>query len=125
MVIRIDCADRRVLLCGDIQREAIEELLASHDASSLRADISELPHHGSYIAAADQFMRLVRPAVVMQSTGWQRWRRDEWVPALATTDRLVTARDGAGRVSIDHNGKIEVARHIEQAIATTMAAKEH
>jgi hypothetical protein len=61
----------------------------------------------------------------MQSTGWQRWRRDEWADALAATDRLVTARDGAGRVSIDHNGKIEVARHIEQAIATTRAAKEH
>lgn len=119
MVIRIECAERRVLLCGDIQREAIEELLVNHDASALRADIAELPHHGSYIEAADQFMRLVRPAVVMQSTGWQRWRRDEWAQALANTDRLVTARDGAARVSIDHSGKIEVARYLEQNVQAT------
>ncbi len=111
MVIRIEAADRRVLLCGDIQRRAITALLET--GSDLHADVLELPHHGSYHDLAETFVRSVDPSVVMQSTGWSRWRRDRWADALMGSTRLVTARDGACWVEIDDQGAISVGRFLD------------
>lgn len=116
MVIRIEYGERRVLLCGDIQREAIEQILADHDGDSLRADVMELPHHGSYIPAAVQFVQSVKPDVVMQSTGWARWQRDRWGDAMTGVHRLVTARDGACWVEIHHNGTLTTGTYLDHPL---------
>lgn len=112
MVIRIEVADRRVLLTGDIQREAITMLLDSATDGALRADVLELPHHGSYHEKAEAFVERVGPAVIMQSTGWARYERDQWSEALegASIERLITARDGACTVEIDGRGVITTRR---------------
>lgn len=108
MVIRIEAAGRRVLLCGDIQRRATEALLQG--GVDLGADVMELPHHGSHHERAETFVRTVDPRVVLQSTGWSRWRRDRWADVLTGATRLVTARDGACWVEIDDGGAISLGR---------------
>jgi len=113
MVIRVEAAGRRVLLCGDIQREAIEALLGGpHD---LAADVCELPHHGGHHEAAEALIARVGPEVVMVSVGPSRWRTTggRWAEALRGVEQLVTARDGACRVEIDRAGRIEVGRFRE------------
>ena len=114
MVLRISAGDRRALLCGDIQAEAMAMLMRSD--ADLHSDIAELPHHGSYHDAAIAFIERVDPSVVMQSTGWIRWQRDRWASELTGVERLVTVRDGACSVSIARNGEISVQRFLPQGV---------
>jgi len=108
MVIRIETAGRRILLTGDVQREAMAMLL--DDDAALRADVMELPHHGSFHELAVDFVERVDPAVALQSTGWTRFSRDRWAGPLAGAERLVTARDGACWVEIAEDGRITAGR---------------
>jgi len=113
MVIRIDVVGRSVLLCGDIQRAAIDAL-----GQLPAADIVELPHHGSLDTRAEAFVAGLDPSVVLQSTGRVRLRRTDarWSEVLAGRVRLVTARDGACSVVIDRSGRITVQRFVGNAI---------
>lgn len=108
MVIRLEAAGRRALLCGDVQREALIAILSPE--TGLAADVLELPHHGSYSEIASMFVARVAPTIVMQSTGWGRWQRDRWSRELSGVTRLVTARDGACSVEIAPDGRITTAR---------------
>ena len=112
MVVRIDAAGRRVLLCGDIQKKAITSLTDRYarDTDMLTADIVELPHHGSFNPAVIGFIEIVNPRIVMQSTGYRRWRADRWEETLADRLRLVTARDGACSIRVDHAGGLRTGR---------------
>ena len=76
----------------------------------LTADIVELPHHGSFNPAAIGFIEIVNPRIVMQSTGYRRWRADRWEETLADRLRLVTARDGACSIRVDHAGGLRTGR---------------
>lgn len=112
MVIRIEAAGRSVLLCGDIQRQAMAGLLGN--GAALAADILELPHHGSHHWQAEVFLRAVGPRVVMVSSGRNRWRRASalWHPWPVETVGLVTARDGACWVEVDREGSIRFGRFL-------------
>ena len=82
----------RILLCGDIQSEGIGRLLSREP--DLRADVMELPHHGSWNPTAVALLGQVDPQIVLQSTGPIRWRRDRFADACRGRLRLVTCRDG-------------------------------
>jgi competence protein ComEC len=112
MVIAADAAGRRVLFTGDLERAGIARLMPREPA--LRADIVELPHHGSYNDLAAELLTHLEPAVVMQSTGRTRWLRDRWAEILAGTERLVTHRDGACRIEIAADGTISTWRFRER-----------
>lgn len=115
-VVRIECSQRAILMCGDVQADAMKHLLrqaASADIT-LAADVIELPHHGSFHETAVAFIEHVKPNVVMQSTGWTRWRQDRWHEALAGMTRLVTARDGACTVHIQPDGDIRTHKFLHQ-----------
>ena len=106
MVISIEAAGRRVLLCGDIQRQAMEILDA---CPRLQADVLELPHHGSFSRHAVEFIGAVDPQFVLQSTGPARWRRTRagWEESLGGRRWLVSARDGASWIEIGPDGSME------------------
>jgi competence protein ComEC len=108
MVITVEAAGRRVLLCGDLEGEAAAAVHAAH--SDLRADVVELPHHGADDAAARALVRSLQPAIVMQSTGRTRWERDAWEADLRGVIRLVTARDGACWIEIGRDGRMRRGR---------------
>jgi competence protein ComEC len=119
MVLRIEWSrpgnngpQARVLLCGDIQRQAMETLLK--DSESIRADVMELPHHGSFHDLAVSFIHAAAPDIVLQSTGWSRWQSDKWAAALAAKQRLVTARDGACAVQLNDDGTWSVRRFLQR-----------
>ena len=111
MVLQIASAGRSVLLCGDIQREGIAHLM-EREGDGLQADVMELPHHGSYNDTAVALLEFVDPDVILQSTGPSRFERDRWHTRLGDSDRLVTARDGACSVIIDHDGTITTQRFL-------------
>jgi beta-lactamase superfamily II metal-dependent hydrolase len=111
MVVHVEAAGRRVLLCGDVEAGTIEGLARTH--AGLRADVVELPHHGSHHRGAEAFVVSLAPRVALQSTGVTRWQRTRarWRLALAGVEHLVTARDGACWVEIDREGEIRWGRY--------------
>ena len=94
----------RLLLCGDVQDEAIARVLSREPG--LSATVMELPHHGSWRPIAATLLTRVDPAAVVQSTGPDRWRLDRWKVACGGRWRGVTCRDGL--VSFEINGRGEV-----------------
>lgn len=113
--IPTDAGERRVLLVGDIQRSAMLLLLddarSAAGAGTLNAEITELAHHGSHHAVAEEFLRAVGPRVVLQSTGPSRAHDRRWngmkgeLSADLGTWWGITARDGALRAEIGRDGR--------------------
>ena len=98
VVLRLQYAGRRILLCGDIETLPQQELVASAD---LKADVLVLPHHGSPKHLAPEFLRAVDPLICICSNG----RRDSDSPngvrsMLAGRRYYNTADVGAVTVSI-------------------------
>ncbi len=94
-----------VLLCGDIEHEAIEaiELLEP----DLRADVVELPHHGSRRAGSSGFVESLSPMVVLQSTGKTRAGYAYWDTLKKQTRWYITADHGGVWVEINQDGTIQ------------------
>ena len=94
----------RALLTGDIQREAMALLMES--GQDLRADVIELPHHGSAHEAAYDFVQHVNPSVVLQSTGRKRVDDPRWDTTRAGRTWLVTQRHGMCTARLLPDGKV-------------------
>ncbi len=106
IVLSIRTSNRRLLLNGDIQQDAIESLLELE--VDLKADVTDLPHHGSFVDASLQWFKSVQPQVALQSSGPTRLYNDRWRDAFEDADatRLITARHGMVEVRISHDGTI-------------------
>jgi competence protein ComEC len=100
----------RVLLTGDASAEALANLLPQEpdgpEGRRLKADVLELPHHGSYIAPAVELVRLADPRIVVQSTGQRRAADRRWDVPLADRTWYCTPRCGAAWVEIGRDGAI-------------------
>ncbi len=105
-VLAIEAAGRRVLLCGDVQQDAITAMLDG--GLDLAADVTDLPHHGSFVDASPSWLARVDPRIVLQSSGRARLRRDKWPPHLVGVERYITARHGMVALVVQRDGTIEV-----------------
>lgn len=100
LVLRISYAGRSVLACGDIEENAIRQLLATTD---LTADVLLLPHHGAVTPSTAAFVRAVDPEYCIRSTG-RRQTSDALRQAIADRRYYSTAECGAIRVTVDPHG---------------------
>jgi len=107
LVARVESpAGGAVLLTADIGGAGLAALLDREDGAGLRCEAMELPHHGAEDRAARELLGLGRPAVVVQSAGQRRVRRDPWHEQRPGGLWLVTARDGAVWVELDADGGV-------------------
>ncbi|MEX0876113.1 MAG: ComEC/Rec2 family competence protein [Phycisphaerales bacterium] len=99
--------DRRpsVLLTGDIEGPAMEIISDMHP--DLRADVLELPHHGSARDRAYGWVAGVDPAVVLQSTGASRLDDERWDGVRPGRAWYTTAARGGVWARIRADGRIE------------------
>jgi competence protein ComEC len=82
-VIRIDDGKHKVLLTGDIEAPAERALLRA-ERGLLRADILQVPHHGSKTSSTRPFLIAVRPrAALVSAARFSPWR----LPAPKIRDR--------------------------------------
>ena len=95
---------RTVLLTGDIEREAMEQIIVANN--DLQADIIELPHHGSAKPGADDFVRLINPKVIVQSTGSSRLNDSRWDDVRRGCVWYATADRGGVWVRVSREGAI-------------------
>lgn len=105
--VRVETAagERIALLTGDIGPQSIARLMEEGDAGALAgASILEVPHHGSVNDAALEFVRRVRAPAVLQSTGPERARREEWGTVRGGGSWHITARDGAAWAEVLRDG---------------------
>jgi len=117
LVLSITVAGRRVMLNGDIGQEAITSLIK--EGLDLHADVCDLPHHGSFVAASPEWLTAADPAVVLQSSGSGRLRIDKWARLFDHTPikRFVSDRVGMVELLIAADGRIttEVFRNRGQS----------
>lgn len=66
-VIRVSASNQSILLTGDIGRE-VEYWLARND--DIRADLLQVPHHGSHSSSSFMLLRAVNPVQAFVSAGY-------------------------------------------------------
>jgi len=108
LVFAFDAAGRRLLMCGDIQEEAMAAMRRA--GLPLDADVADLPHHGSFPPGAVEWLDAVDPQVVVQSSSERRLRWDKWAGRLDDVERLITAHHGMVSVRLEADGSIRTAR---------------
>lgn len=107
--VQSEAGERIALLTGDIGPQSIARLMEEGDAGALAgASILEVPHHGSVNDAAMEFVRRAGAAAVLQSTGPERARREEWGAVAGGSAWKVTARDGAAWAEVLRDGGVRV-----------------
>lgn len=117
MVVRVSANGRRLLFTGDIEREALQALLAAERAGQIRlqADVLLAPHHGAVLdnVTAD-FFAAVSPEVVIVSSREPRRRLTPMVQdVLGPAARvLTTGAVGAVTVRLTPAGGVEVETYL-------------
>lgn len=96
--------ERTVLLTGDIEVESARAILSANPG--LRADVLELPHHGSARLSGTGVVGEIDPRVVLQSTGPSRVGDERWDAARSGRVWLTTAERGAVWAEILRTGEV-------------------
>src|SRR5262245_60993864 len=111
-VLKVEAAGGRALLPADIERRSEMELLG-RAGDGLRADVLLAPHQGSRTSSTPEFVRTVRPRVVIFTVGYRNrfgHPHQEVVRRYLDEDARVyrTDRDGAVTMTIHSEGAISV-----------------
>jgi competence protein ComEC len=111
-VLLIQYADRRILLCGDIERQAQQHLMGLYP--DMTVDVLVLPHHGSTNNLDNRFIEHFGPSVVIAS-GSQRNAAGTWKPPIDSgIQKFHTANDGAVTIKIKADGTLSAAGFLRQ-----------
>jgi competence protein ComEC len=106
-VITVEAAGRRLLLTGDIDGEAVDELIARGVPA---CDAMIAPHHGSLTSLPPRLAEAVRPRVVLVSgngnAGWEQVREAyaQTGPDGLAAEVACTCRQGAIRLRMGPKG---------------------
>jgi len=101
-VILIEFAERKILLCGDIERFAQEQILQMYP--DLRADVVVMPHHGSTRNLIDGFVEKIGAKTLIASCS--RARYEAAYKSASGAKVFYTPVDGAVTVRISTDGKM-------------------
>ncbi|MEM1098066.1 MAG: ComEC/Rec2 family competence protein [Planctomycetota bacterium] len=110
LLLRIEAAGRTALLHGDLQQSGKLALLDDPALlEELDADVTDLPHHGSFVDASPDWLDAVSPTFVLQSSGPDRLRFDRWADPLADRGiaRFVSHTAGLTTIDIHADGRLE------------------
>ncbi|WP_310820334.1 ComEC/Rec2 family competence protein [Stratiformator vulcanicus] len=109
LVVRIDYADRRILLTGDIEGDGLRRLieqLSDDKTLTSRCDVLMAPHHGGRDSNVPDLATAVRPSVVVMSSA-----SDDPLVRIQQNypdARCIGTSQGAVRIAIDRSGKMTV-----------------
>lgn len=69
-VLLVEANDQRLLLTGDIEHPAEDELIGKYGAD-LQADVLVVPHHGSRTSSSESFIDHVNPVLALIPVGYR------------------------------------------------------
>ncbi len=112
MVCLIEFADKKILLCSDIEKFAQREILRLYPR--LRADVVVVPHHGSAKTAEPNFLENFDADIFVCSCGRSQYEKQQVnselvEPIIKNKDNskvFYTPKDGAITIYIDEDGTI-------------------
>lgn len=112
LVFRLSVFGRRILIPGDISRDAMRALLEQHSQREidLRSDVLIAPHHGAIVPETPDFYAAVEPEAVIVSTGQDRASLRRLVADRLSADCRVycTAESGAVEVVISPDCEMRI-----------------
>lgn len=100
--VETEAGPRRVMMTGDIEQGAMRGLIDR----GVRADVLEIPHHGSSHDTAYELLVSVGPRIVLQSTGPKRAGDPRWAQLRRDLVWYTTATDGAAWVELRRDGSV-------------------
>jgi competence protein ComEC len=100
-VCLIEFADKKILLCSDIEKLAQRELLRLYP--QLKADIVVVPHHGSAATTDPDFLDA---NVLLCSCGRSQYEKQQVIESKNNSRIFYTAKDGAIAFRISRDGTI-------------------
>jgi len=119
MVCLIEFADKKILLCSDIEKFAQGELLRLYP--DLKADVVVVPHHGSAKTAEPNFLESLDADIFICSCGRNQYEKQQVnselvEPVIENKDNsrvFYTARDGAITIRVEKDGTITTDVFVE------------
>ncbi|MGH8494071.1 MAG: DNA internalization-related competence protein ComEC/Rec2 [Moraxellaceae bacterium] len=119
-VLRVSRGQAAILLPGDLEGQGEQLLLSRLAASSLRAPVLVLGHHGSRNASSQDWLAAVQPRLAIVSAGYRNAFRH---PSPVLLERLQqaaipwrnTAMAGALILTLDEGGKVQVLEFRHEA----------
>ena len=114
-VLRISTAQSSVLLTADIEQKSERELLGA-SAGKLRAQVLQVPHHGSRTSSLPEFVDRANPDIALVSAGYRNrfgHPKDDVVDRYRALGSRVyrTDRDGALLIALAGDGAVKVRRY--------------
>ncbi|MCE5184744.1 MAG: DNA internalization-related competence protein ComEC/Rec2 [Planctomycetaceae bacterium] len=110
-ILLAEYANRRILLCGDVELYAQQTLASMYP--QLRVDVLVLPHHGSNTNLDEHFIKQLNPRIVIASCAASRMK-NVWQPSGSdAVSAFYTGRDGAVTIKIKADGTIHAAGFIK------------
>jgi competence protein ComEC len=107
-VLRVTYGSTHILLDGDAQEAAEDDMLAHYSANYLRANVLKTGHHGSRNASSTEWLAAVRPAFAVISCGRHNLfghPNKETLSRLAAAHVHVFRTDQDGAVTIISDGR--------------------
>ncbi|MFA5239956.1 MAG: DNA internalization-related competence protein ComEC/Rec2 [Phycisphaerae bacterium] len=108
----IEFADKKILLCSDIEKLAQTELLRQNP--NLKADVIIAPHHGSTKTTEQHFIEKLNADILVCSCGWRDYLRQQAAKTENKAKSFYTAKDGAVTIYVEKNGTIKTAASVKQ-----------
>ncbi|MFC1636646.1 DNA internalization-related competence protein ComEC/Rec2 [Planctomycetota bacterium] len=116
LVIRIEFAGAKILLCSDVEAFAQRELLRRYP--NLKADVVVVPHHGSTTTLVPEFLEKIDASILICSCDRSQYERARHVFIPMTRLRnpgklFYTCEDGAVTLRVNQDGLIHTTLFAE------------
>lgn len=114
IVMMVHAYGRSILMTGDIEASAEEDLVAANETHSLRADVLKVPHHGSDTSSTLPFVQAVAPIYAIVSCASDTTKNYPstdvamTLTSCGTQDILTTEMLGDIQITIDSESKMSI-----------------
>lgn len=105
LVLKLECFSFSALFCGDIEKEAEQDLLDS--GQDLSAAVLKVAHHGSRTSSTEAFVQAVSPQLAVVSVGADNNNlpRSEALARLEEAGAAILRTDLDGDVILSYDGE--------------------
>jgi competence protein ComEC len=109
LVSMIEFADRRIIMCSDIEKSAQKEIIRLYP--DLKADVLIAPHHGSIRTLDKDFLDMIKPDFVICSCDKTSFEKERVIGQNNNFKTYYTGTDGAVTVRVSENGTVRAVTY--------------